>query len=414
MKIIIISQYNIFSSIGGTEYYVDMLIKGLVGKGHDVVFITMGKQEIELQTENCYHQQFKYKIIYLPAVTFTDREIRQRIVSSSWYKILPILVQENPDVIHVHTYTTFFNIRHFEKCKPLYNNIFFTAHIPAHFCPQGDLIKFNKKPCDGHLYSRCTFCLFTTGIKAGLSNIVYPYWKKVLLRLQNFNRLGINLVCVSDWQKQHILNNGFSEDRVFVIRQAIVIDNYAHEQLNYSNPDFTIGYFGRLSSEKGSPLLLEVISKMLNSSKCRFVLGIPLENCDLKYVCALNKLCKQAGDRILIMDNITATNKEIFFNKIDCLLIPSFFVETGPIVLLEAMAFDKPVVAPNVGGPMEFKKDFNDYIINYDWNDSASLIQSLEMIRKRKTLIPNNRQLLKDKEIEFIQHHENIYCCAIV
>ena len=413
MKIIIISQYNIFSSIGGTEYYVDMLIKGLVEKGHAVVFITMGKQEEKTITEYCFHQQYQYKCVSLPAQNFTSIEIQQRIVSSTWNEILPILTLENPDVIHVHTYTTFFNIRHFEKCKPIFNNLFFTAHIPAQFCPQGDLIKFNKEPCDGVLYSRCSLCLFTTGFKVGLGNLFHSYWKKVLSRLQHFNSLGVKLVCVSDWQKQHALKNGFAEDQTFVIRQAIVTEHYKYEQLNNSNKNFTIGYLGRLSPEKGASLLLEAISKMLVSSKFRFVLGIPLDNCDKKYLATLKELCKQAGDRILIMDNITATNKEIFFNQIDCLVIPSFFIETGPIVLLEALLFNKPVVAPDVGGPIEFKQDFKDYVTTYQWNDSASLIQSIEMVSRQKIENSNNRLLLKEKETEFILLHEKLYGSVI-
>ena len=412
MKIIIISQYNIFSSIGGTEYYVDMLIKGLVEKGQEIIFITMGKQGEKTITKYIVHQQWQYKCIFLSAPIFTSNEIQQHIVSATWNEILPILTLEKPDVIHVHTYTTFFNIRHFEKCKPICNNLFFTTHIPAHFCPQGDLVKFNITPCDGFLYSRCSLCLFTSGFKVGLGNLVHSYWQKVLSRLRHFNNLDVQLVCVSGWQKQQAIKNGYSADRISVIRQAIATEQYECEKQNVNNQNFTVGYLGRLSPEKGAALLIEVIRKMLLNTNYSFVLGIPLDNGNKQFIAALNKICRSAGGRIQIMHNITANNKEIFFNQIDCLLIPSYFMETGPIVLLEALLFNKQVVAPDVGGPIEFKEDFKDYVTTYRWNDSASLIQSVEKLSHKQMPHSDNRQLLRQKETEFIFLHEKIYSGA--
>ena len=414
MKIIIISQYNIFSSIGGTEYYVDMLIKGLIEKKHEVVFITMGKQQNDTVIKYCIHKIFRYKCILLASTDFTNEEKEQRLVSSTWNKISPVLIQEKPDIIHVHTYTTFFNIRHFEKCKTLFKNIFFTTHIPAHFCPQGDLIKFNKAPCDGVIYSRCSVCLFTRSFKVGMSNLFHSYWKKVLQRVQIMSNLGVKLVCVSDWQKQQAMVNGFAGNQVYVIRQAIVAEDYTLDQPKKANPVFTIGYLGRLSPEKGAPLLLKLIGKMLDTTDYRFVLGIPLENCNPGYILSLRKLTEKAGDRIQVMENVTAVNKDLFFKEIDCLLISSFFIETGPIVLLEALMFNKQVVAPDIGGPVEFKSIFKDRITTYQWNYLPSVIQALDLVSKKKNAGIDNFTLLKEKEIQFITQHEKIYRDAIL
>ena len=87
-------------------------------------------------------------------------------------------------------------------------------------------------------------------------------------------------------------------------------------------------------------------------------------------------------------------------------------METGPIVLLEALLFNKQVVAPDVGGPIEFKEDFKDYVTTYRWNDSASLIQSVEKLSHKQMPHSDNRQLLKQKETEFIFLHEKIYSGA--
>ena len=46
MKIAIVSEYNKFSSTGGTENYVDFLINGLLKKDHEVLFVTLGSSNL--------------------------------------------------------------------------------------------------------------------------------------------------------------------------------------------------------------------------------------------------------------------------------------------------------------------------------------------------------------------------------
>ena len=409
MKVLIISEYNIFTTIGGTEYYVDMLIKGLLEKRVEVVLVTKGTQRNESATKLHEHKSFKYKTIFLAARNFTRKEITQQIVSSTWDEMLPVMLQERPDVVHVHTYTTFFNIRHFEKCKEHFNKIFFTSHVPGNFCPKGDLIKYNKKPCDGIIYFRCSVCLFSKGIKEGVSNLLFQYYRKVLSRLQILNNLGVKLICVSEWQKQQVISNGFTEGHISIVRQAISVANYSSPYQENINEEFTIGYLGRLSPEKGSLFLLKIISKLIVSSRFRFVLGIPIENSNPDDVSLLRTLCEEAGERITVMENIDASNKELFFNEIDCLLVPSFCIETGPIVLLEALVFNKQAVVPDVGGPLELKSAFSENVTIYHWNNLQSVVESLLAVSKKPRIQMNTFRLIEERENLFINRHEEIY-----
>ena len=412
MKIAIISQYNIFTSVGGTEYYVDMLIKGLLERNHEVVFITMGNQTDNTVIESYKHREFLYKCFFLATPIFSELEIKQLVISSTWEMMQPILTQEKIDIIHVHSLTTFFNIRHFEKCKAICKNMFFTTHIPAHFCPQGDLVKFNKAPCDGILYSRCSYCVFTKSFKQGLSNLFRSQWKRVLEQIDIMNKLEIKLICVSNWQKQQAILNGYEAGKVCVVRQAIITENYNSNQPKRNVSIFTIGYLGRLSEEKGAKLLLELIAVMLQTTNYCFVLGVPIKNCNPRYLITLRKLEESGGERIRVFDDITSNNKATFFDEIDCLLIPSFFIETGPIVLLEALMFNKHIVSPNVGGPIEFKEIFENHITSYEWNLLPSAIQALQEASRKISKGTDNAVLLKMKEKQFTDQHEEIYAEA--
>lgn len=409
MKIIIISEYNCWSSIGGTEYYTEMLIKGLVFLKKEVVFITFGTQNDKIIYKTACWNNFNYKVVFIPTRYFSVAEIKQEIVSSTWNDILPILKQEIPYIIHVHTYSTFFNIRHFEECAKYFNNIIFTSHIPGHFCPKGDLIKFNQQPCDGVIYSRCIFCLFSKNIKAGLSNLIFQYHKKVLGRLLLLNKLGVSLVCVSEWQRQHVISNGFDKENVTVIRQAIHVDINKKSSDEKLGCPFTVGYLGRLSKEKGSVFLLKLIDRLLNTSGINFVLGIPRNNSNNADLERLDALAIHASDRIKIMDHVNEGNKALFFKEIDCLLIPSFCIETGPIVLLEAILYNKHVLGPNTGGPSEFKKEFPDRVMTYSWNNLANAIEKILWLSKRPDTIDDPEPFLKEREIYFMKKHMELY-----
>ena len=239
--------------------------------------------------------------------------------------------------------------------------------------------------------------------------MLHSYWKKVLQRLQILNNLEVVLICVSDWQKQNAINNGFTKENIHVIRQAIITQNYEQPDGEHNSRDFTVGYLGRLSPEKGASFLLKVIDTLLAKSKFKFLLGIPLSNCNPDDVFSLRKLSKKAAGRITVLENINSSNKDLFFKELDCLFIPSFCIETGPIVLLESLIFNKQVIAPDVGGPLEYKEEFKENITMYKWNDLNSAIESLKLVSKIPRTHFDNYSILREKENLFIKMHEDIY-----
>jgi glycosyltransferase involved in cell wall biosynthesis len=380
MKVVIVSEYNHLTSIGGTEYYTNMLAKGLASSGFQVTFISLGRHKSGLEEFVVPSNGTSYVLILLPHKTYTDDEVKQRVISSSWSEISTLLQRLEPDIIHVHTLSTFFNVRHFEACHGEFNRIIFTSHVPEHFCLKGDMIRNNLEPCDGYIGLQCNICLFTASYKKGFSSLIRGYVGRLKTNMESIFSMGVLVVCTSEWQKKQLLLNGLPESQIFVIRQALETDIC---NIVMASPPckikLRVGYLGRLTIEKGAKMLLDLLSQSIHFKDVEFVLGIP-PNVDTDLYKSLKDIIKLHGNKIKLMTHIGADNKADFFSSIDVLFIPSFCVETGPIVLLEGLIHGKVVIAPDNGGAAEFRDEYSNFVKCYKWNDLKSVLKLIKTI----------------------------------
>lgn len=148
------------------------------------------------------------------------------------------------------------------------------------------------------------------------------------------------------------------EKRVSVIQGGVNFENILQSpEINYvEDTCVTFGYLGRLSSEKGILNLIKAFESLEKRYfNIRFEIGGigKLEN-------SLKKYCGNKSENIHFVGEVKNTNH--FFSKIDVLLIASTS-EGGPLVLLEAMAAGKIVVATPVGiVPNVIKHGINGYL----------------------------------------------------
>ena len=162
------------------------------------------------------------------------------------------------------------------------------------------------------------------------------------------------VVAVSDLLKEEIINSKISKEKVVVISNGIDIGRFGvlasgsrlriKQALGIKESDKVMGTISRLSIEKGHDCLLKAFAK------------IALKFPDVKLVIVgdgplLSSLRLQAaslklGDKV-IFTGIRNDIPEIL-GMMDIFVLPSL-VEGMPMVLLEAMAAQKPIVATKVG-----------------------------------------------------------------
>jgi glycosyltransferase involved in cell wall biosynthesis len=167
------------------------------------------------------------------------------------------------------------------------------------------------------------------------------------------------LICVSEHTKKQIKKVFKNPPPVFVIPNAIslelnnnVIPTPNPEQLTKKDNQKKAVFAGRLCSEKGIFDLVSAVKKVIKNRKdiTFFILGDGPEK---------NRLKKSIEDNDL--SNFIklcgfSNNINDYYKSMDFLILPSLS-ESMPMVILEAFALRKPVIATTVGGIPEIVQD---------------------------------------------------------
>ena len=195
------------------------------------------------------------------------------------------------------------------------------------------------------------------------------------------------VVAVSDATKELLIEKGILPENIHVIRNAMDREELKpirsvediKAQLKIDIEQNVIGVIGRLGPEKGQIVFLEAFSKILrhNPNVIALIIGDGQDQGLLVSFCLENHI----ADNVRFIGHVD--NISDYYQVLDMLVIPSYS-EGLPNVLLEAMAFEIPVVATSVGGIPE--------VID---SDNGILIPPGDAIRMAGEIL----RLLEDKHV---------------
>ncbi len=159
------------------------------------------------------------------------------------------------------------------------------------------------------------------------------------------------VIAVSEGIKDELLGKGMPEDKIRLIYNGVNINKYdtytgtVRNELKINEKTKVIGTVARLTAEKGLSYLLEAFKKVVCffSDSILIIVGDgPLGNELREKACELG-----------ISDKVIFTGKRTdlaqIYSTMDIFVLPSL-KEGLPMVILEAMASRKPIIATNVGG----------------------------------------------------------------
>ena len=154
------------------------------------------------------------------------------------------------------------------------------------------------------------------------------------------------------------------------------------------------GFLGRLSSEKG---IMELLHFFKNQKENKLIIAGngPLKE-EVLVAIGNNKNIQYLGQ-------CNPKNLDVFFSKIDILVIPSL-EESGPLVGLEAMAASKVIISTKVGA-MEERLLNTKNNFWFDLNDPTSFIDNLQKIEQlsfedfNKIATVNREKYLKEYQM---------------
>ncbi len=352
--------------VGGTEVYVRDLAASLVAHGvkSSIVASTTDPDRDYLWEGVPVHRY--------PADVGQDQF--QRLVR-----------QLAPDVFHLHSWTTGAGLSHLEYAAQLGVPCVATLHVPAPLCIRGTMMLEGKRPCDGRIeQTRCAYCwALERGVPAPAAHLVsrLPTWTpppwltgsplrrlatlasarsiaaNQAARLQKLARLCARIVVPSEWVRSALHENAIPDSKILLSGQAASAafgKGGPRARGEAGNRALTIGFVGRVEPYKGVRTLIEAMAHIPPQMPLRLVIagtGDDARNLQsIEAAAAKDRRIELVG--ALPHDDIPA-----FLDSLDILAVPSRWMETGPIVVLEAQAMGVPVMGADLGGIAERVRD---------------------------------------------------------
>ncbi|MCH8951307.1 MAG: glycosyltransferase [Proteobacteria bacterium] len=285
-----------------------------------------------------------------------------------------LLARLRPSVVHLHDLSSEAGILHLEMARAAGARTVMSYHSPGQSCPQRELLYRRRVVCDGELrVGRCTECrLAAAGLPAGLARLAACF-PAGLLNPEGASRLERVLTAremteahiagwreaialcdavqvYADWARRLLVANGVPESKIAVVRSGQPRANCADNRPAgpaRSGDALRIVYVGRCTHEKGIDTLVEAVLSLPPAVPVSVAFLGP--GWDNDQGTALRRRIN--GDPRFEAPRFTAPEKVVTtMRAFDVCVVPSRWLETGPIVVYEAFAAGLPVVGSRLGG----------------------------------------------------------------
>jgi len=160
------------------------------------------------------------------------------------------------------------------------------------------------------------------------------------------------LVVASDFMKKQLLLNGVSSNKVLVNPLFVSPDFLNYKEVGIQNKVKSVLFIGRIFIEKGLSYLIEALSLVKTDWELNVIgTGWDLEKC--------KKMALDLGleGKINFLGFLSHEKIYPILEKSSLVVVPSIWPEPFCLVVLEAMAMSKPVVAFDVGSISTWLKD---------------------------------------------------------
>ncbi len=394
MKVIHIPFCYFPDPIGGTEVYVKSLALCQQRQGANVVIAAPGKETSSYEHAGLIVRRF--------AAPDDECDIRDlygegRIKASQ--EFAKILDEEQPDVVHMHAFTRDVSLRSLREAKRRGIKVIFTYHTPTVSCQRGTLLRWGAEVCDGKLDARaCAACTlhshglgktgsiilgnlpkFAGGLvsSAGLSGGLWTAVRMtdlVALRHATFHSLikeADRIVALCQWTKDLLIRNNAPAEKITVSRHGIFANSPRNGICNEGDKPQTatpirIAFLGRMDRTKGPDILIRALRSLPEAPIELHLYGIVQDPSNTEYLDRLKKLA-ETDSRISLLPAVPGEQVVSLLQGYHLLAVPSRWLETGPLVVLEAFAAGTPVIGSDLGGIAELiKHEVNGMLVETD------------------------------------------------
>jgi len=179
-----------------------------------------------------------------------------------------------------------------------------------------------------------------------------------------FARRLARIVAISDFIREDLICRGISPEHILLVRDGIdparvvlaVDPSSLRSSLGLDQANRVVGIVGNLKRWKGQHIFLEAMVSILREypDVRGLVVGAPA---DVEYVAELQSMLqKHSLDRRILFVGYQQHPID-YMSLMDVVVHASIEPEPFGVVIAEAMALGKPVIATNHGGPVEIVED---------------------------------------------------------
>jgi glycosyltransferase involved in cell wall biosynthesis len=364
--------------VGGTEVYVQALAHEQLARGTDVVVAAPGVDNASYAIDGIQVRRFRTgPITNLETLYGAGDEVASRAFGS-------ILDLERPQVVHLHAFTSAASLRTVEEAQRRGIGVVFTYHTPTVSCERGTLLWHGREVCDGTLHvQRCAECaldglgagrfgsaLFSrvptevggACARMGLSGsrvwtgVQFPHLvsrhhdavRELMARVQK-------IVVLCDWSRDVLVRNGVSAEKIVMCRHGLATSDDVPRIPRRKSGPLRVAFLGRVHPTKGLDVLIRAVRLLADVALELHVFGVEQPG-DERYARELRRLAD--GDSRIVFEPAIPSERAIeTLQEFDLLAVPSQWLETGPLVVLEAFAAGTPVIGSRLGGVAELVRD---------------------------------------------------------
>jgi len=394
--------------VGGTEVYVAALCSELRASGVECVVAAPGSRN---ET---------YAIEGVPVCRFaTDRPTNgidtlygdgDPEMADAFSRVLDA---EQPDILHQHALTPACSVQIARDARRRGIPVVFTYHTPTVTCQRGTLLEWGADPCDGRLeIRRCSACtlqglgtgrplgrllaampesagdwLGTRGLAGGawtalrMSSLTRRHHRAIREFLVTVDRF----IALAPWVSDVLRANGVQPARIARSDHGVALIDHPPKRRESPNGRLRVVHLGRADVVKGTTLLVRALQS-LDAPVDLDIFGIVQDSRGAEL---MRELKSGIGNdqRVRLMPPLPHGDVAGVLAEYDLVAVPSQWMETGPLVVLEAFAAGVPVLASALGGLADKVTDGVDGLLVRPHDSCDAWIAVLARCASEKNLV---------------------------
>jgi glycosyltransferase involved in cell wall biosynthesis len=363
----ILLVHNAYAEFSGEEAVVESQVRLLEKNGHHV--IRYERNSAEIATMHLGRLQAFFSGIY----SFSSRNQMRKL-----------LADHNPDIVHIHNLFPLISPSVLPECKKTGIPVVMTVHNYRLACPNGLFLPKGRmnvceRCCGGSEY----WCVLRNCEQNHVKSFGYALRSYVARRRRLFLDNVTMYACLSEFQKNKLINEGISAARLAVVPNMVE----RSDAQPYRATGEYVGYVGRVSPEKGIHVLVKAAAQLP----------------DVQFKAAgayktMQALVKDSPTNISFVGHLDKDHLSAFYWNCRFFVFPSICYEAFGLSQVEAALRGKPVISSRIGGIPEIVDDGETGLL-FEPGNPKELAEKIKYLWSNPTLCQEMGENARQKAI---------------